>query len=100
MNEAGKKYFVAGDYDLTLRLQNLFHETVTLQTKFDNAVLRKERVEFSLKLKEVHNEISVLVKQIKQLLSDAEITNPVTRLKLSSAHSKEAIEHSRPEKKR
>ena len=84
MDKAGKRYFVAGDYDLTLRLQKLFHETVALQTKLDNATLKNERTESALKLKNAHNEISVLVKQIKQLLSDAEITKPVTLLKLSS----------------
>jgi len=84
MNKADKRYFVAGDYDLTLRLQKLFHETVALQTKLDNATLKNERTESALKLINAHNEISVLVKQIKQLLSDAEITKPVTLLKLSS----------------
>jgi len=80
MGKAGNKYFVAGDYDLTLRLQRLFHETVSLQTRFDSAVLKDERIELSLKLKDAHNEISVLVKQIKYLLSDDESTKSPLKL--------------------
>ena len=70
-------YFVESDYDLTLRLQKLFHETVDLQTKLDNAEvensrLKDERRELALKLKEAHKEISMLVMKMKNLLSDNE----------------------------
>ncbi len=70
-------YFVESDYDLTSRLQTLFNETVDLQAKLDNAEvenvrLKDERREFTLKLKEAHSEISLLVKKMKHLLSDPE----------------------------
>ena len=72
------KYFIASDYDLTLRLQELFHETVDLQTKLDNAKLKTERIVLELKIKEAHNEISRLVKKMKHLLSDTEsVKKPV-----------------------
>ena len=81
---ATNSYFVASDYDLTLRLQKLFHETVALQTKLDNAVLKDERIELALKLKEAHNKITLLVKEMKQLLSDTEIVKNPTPLTLSA----------------
>ena len=77
MGLATNRYFVSSDYDLTLRLQKLFHETVAQQTKLDNAVLKDERIELELKLGEIHNEISQLIKEIKYLLSDTEsVKNP------------------------
>ena len=77
MGMATNRYFISSDYDLTLRLQKLFHETVALQTKLDNAELKDERIELELKLGEVHNEISRLIKEIKYLLSDTEfVKNP------------------------
>lgn len=77
MGLATNRYFVSSDYDLTLRLQKLFQETVAQQTKLDNAVLKDERIELELKLGEIHNEISRLIKEIKYLLSDTEsVKNP------------------------
>lgn len=73
MGKPTKTYFVASDYDLTLRLQKLFHETVALQSKLDNAELKDEHVELALKLEDVHGEISRMVKKMKYLLSDTEI---------------------------
>lgn len=64
-------YFVESDY-LTLRLQELFHETVDLQTKFDrsqieSARLKEEQLELALNLKEAHKEISTLVRKLRYL---------------------------------
>lgn len=84
MDKATNRYFVAADYDLTLHLQALFHATVALQTKLDNAGLKNERVELALKLKEAHNEIALLVKKIKYLLSDAEVVKKPTPLTLNA----------------
>jgi len=72
MGMVKNRYFVASDYDLTLRLQALFHETVALQTNLDNAELKGERTELELKLGKAHNEIALLVKKMKYLLSDTE----------------------------
>jgi chromosome segregation ATPase len=75
-------YFVASDYDLTLQLQEIFHETMLLQAKIDEAErekakLQNESQELNLKLKEAHNEIAQLVMKMKHLLSDTEIiSNP------------------------
>jgi hypothetical protein len=84
MGFATNRYFVASDYDLTLRMQELFHETVALQTRLDNAELKDERIELELKLENVHNEISRLVKNMKHLLSDIEIAKKPTPLILSA----------------
>ena len=70
MSVVTNRYFVARDYDLTLRLQELFRETVVLQAKLDNSGLKDERIELELKLEKTHDEISRLVKEIKYLLSD------------------------------
>ena len=70
---ATNRYFVASDYDLTLRLQELFHETVALQVRLDNAGNKEERMAVGLKIKETHHEITLLVKEMKHLLSDTEI---------------------------
>ena len=86
-------YFVESDYDLSLRLQALFHETVDLQVKLDNvevenARLKDERRELTMKLKEAHNEISALVKKMKRLLSDTEIVkSPVPQTISASKRS-------------
>ena len=72
MSIVTNRYFVASDYDLTLRLQKLFRETVVLQAKLDNSELKDERIELELKLEETHNEISRLVKEMKYLLSDTQ----------------------------
>ena len=79
MTKAANRYFVAGDYDLTLRLRELFHETVSLQAKLDSAGLKAERVELASKLKATHKEINLLVREMKHLLSDTEaVTNPAS----------------------
>jgi len=85
MDKAENRYFVAGDYDLTLRLQGLFHETVALQVKLDNAAQKRERVELALQIKSVHNEISVLIKEMKGLLADTEIVKTPATLTLSTS---------------
>jgi hypothetical protein len=85
MGMATNRYFVASDYDLTLRLQELFHETVALQAKIDNAELKDERIELELKLEKAHNEISQLVKNMKHLLSDTEIAKKPIPLTLSAS---------------
>jgi hypothetical protein len=85
MGKTTNRYFVASDYDLTLRLQELFHQTVALQAKFDNAELKDERIELELKLEEVHSEISRLVKNMKHLLSDTEIAKKPTPLTLGAS---------------
>ena len=78
-----KRYFSESDYDLTLRLQELFQDTVDLQTQLgkvdlDNAKLKEERNALASRLKETHNEICRLVMSMKHLLSDSgEIKNPV-----------------------
>ena len=84
MDKASNSYFVASDYDLTLRLQRLFHETVTLQTRHDNAGTKSERVELASRLKATHNEIALLVKEIKFLLSDMETVKSAIPLTLGS----------------
>lgn len=85
-------YFVESDYDLTLRLQELFHETVDLQAKLDhsdveNIRLKEERRELNLKLRETHNEISLLVMKMKHLLSDTESAKRPT-MQTISAHNR------------
>jgi len=88
MTKAANRYFVASDYDLTLRLQALFHETVALQTELDNAGNKNERAELASKLKKTHNEITLLVKKMKSLLSDTEtVKNSATR-KLSTSRQR------------
>jgi len=72
MSIVTNRYFIASDYDLTLRLQELFHETVAIQTILDNAELKGKRVKLELKLEETHDEISRLVKEMKSLRDDAE----------------------------
>jgi hypothetical protein len=79
------RYFVASEYDLTLRLQALFHETVALQARADNAELKDERIELELKLEAVHGEISRLVKEMKYLLSDAEVVSSPISLTLGAS---------------
>ena len=79
------KYFIASDYDLTLHLQDLFHETVVLQSRLDNAGLKAERAELELKLEQTHGEISRLIKEVKHLLSDTEITKKPAPLTLSAS---------------
>lgn len=79
------KYFVASDYDLTLRLQKLFHETVSLQAELDNSEFKDECIELELKVEEAHNEISLLVKKIKHLLADSEIVETPVQPTLSAS---------------
>jgi hypothetical protein len=71
------KYFNATDYDLTLRLQALFDETVDLQSqldhsKFENTCMREKQRALTLKLNAAHKKISLLVKKMKHLQSDTE----------------------------
>jgi chromosome segregation ATPase len=83
-------YFVASDYDLNLQLQELFHETMLLQAKLDEAErekakLQNESHELNLKLKDAHNEISQLVIKMKHLLSDSEIVMNPDRQTISAS---------------
>lgn len=69
------RYFSEKDYNLPLQLQELFNETVYLQTKLErveveNSKLKEERQELARKLKKAHNEIALLIKRMKFLLSD------------------------------
>ena len=73
------KYFVATDYDLTLRLQALFDETADLQrqldhSKVENTWMKEKQRALTLKLNATHRKISLLVKQMKHLQSDTETT--------------------------
>jgi len=75
---ATTRYFVESDYDLTVRLQELFQETVNLQTMLNNADiesarLKDERRELAMRKTEVHHEMSLLVTSMKHLISDTGI---------------------------
>jgi hypothetical protein len=84
------KYFDATEYDLTLRLQSLFDETVLLQgqldySKTENARLKDEQQVLTLKLNVAHKEISLLVKKMKHLVSDTDTAKTVTPQTISFA---------------
>lgn len=72
-------YFVAKDYDLTLRLQELFLEYAALNTQIHNArsskaVMNEKSLELSLKLKETVNEIGLLVMKMKRIQIDTKLS--------------------------
>ncbi len=72
-------YFVARDYDLTLRLQELFLEYAALNTKIHNArsskdVMNEKNLELSLKLKETVNEIGLLVMKMKRIQTNTKLS--------------------------
>jgi hypothetical protein len=84
------KYFDATDYDLTLRLQALFDETVELQDQIDrsrieNVWLKEEQRVLTLKLNVAHKEISLLVRKMKHLLFDTETAKTGTPQTISAS---------------
>jgi hypothetical protein len=68
------------DCDLTLRLQELFREYVTLYTKLykdggENSGVPDERIEMALKLESANQEMSELVLQLQNLQSEETLEN-------------------------
>ncbi len=87
---ATTKYSDATDYDLTLRLQALFNETVDLQSqldhaRFENTLMKEKQRALTLKLNTAHKKISLLVKKMKYLRSDNEITRTAAPQTISAA---------------
>ena len=76
------------DCDITLRLEELFHEYVSLYTKLymsgDNAGVPDERFEMALKLESANEEMSELVMQLQSLQSDAEHVANITTQTISA----------------
>jgi hypothetical protein len=90
-------YFVASDYDLTLRLQELFHQNVLLYTLIENsgnetAEARVDRFQLALKLKKANDELAQLVMEIKNLQSDTEVEIPTPQT-LSASKRTNRIPH-------
>jgi len=72
------RYFIAQDYDLAFKLQNLFHEYVGLYTRLHypdckNPVSNIERRELATKVQDAMNGITLLALQMKQFNSDIEV---------------------------
>ena len=65
------------DCDITLHLEKLFHEYVSLYTKLylgggDNSEIPDERIEMALKLESSNQEMSELVMQLQNYQSESE----------------------------
>jgi len=72
-----RSYFIAQDYDLAFKLQNLFHEYVGLYTKLHYPdsklpISNIERRELAMKMQDAMNGITLLALQMKQFKSDIE----------------------------
>jgi len=83
-------HFSSKDYDLTLRLQELFLAYTELNAKIHDArsskdVMNEENLELSLKLKEAVNEIGLLVMKMKQLQADTKIAKNPAHQTLSAS---------------
>ena len=76
------------DDDLTARLQALFHETVRLQVMLEDiesesARLKNERRKLASNIKSAHDEISLIVKEMRKRMPDTRSTKKKPSMKPS-----------------
>lgn len=87
---ATDSYFAAKDYDLTLRLQELFLKYADINTQIHNARsskdgMNEESFELALELKQTVNDIGLLVMEIKSLQADTNIAKNPAHQTLSAS---------------
>jgi len=90
------RYFIAQDYDLAFKLQNLFHEYVGLYTRLHypdskNPASNLERRELAMKVQDAMNDITLLALQMKQFNSDVEVEQCPDQLTISASKQSNRI---------